>query len=179
MDGSSIVDRSSAAYGGIIRDHNGNFVGACSANLRACTNNLVELWGTCWGLCFSKNMGLEYVILELDSNCSYYFISDGIPTSHVYSTLVDNIRKMLQNDDWVVEKTQIYGEASECANSLAKKGHQLSIGVTFFDRLLGFISIEFLVDFFGCSSARVIHLYFHFSLDRNPDVNKKKFNIRY
>ena len=42
-DGSSVADRSSAAGEGIIKDHNGNFVGAWSANLGACTNNVTSL----------------------------------------------------------------------------------------------------------------------------------------
>ena len=70
-DGSSIADRNSVACGGIIQNHDGNFIASWSVNLGACTNNLAELWGAFWGLCFSKNMGLKQVILELDSSCKH------------------------------------------------------------------------------------------------------------
>ena len=57
--GSVMVDRGTAACGGIIRNHDSGFVGAWSANLGVCPNNSAKIWGAFWGLCFIKNNGLQ------------------------------------------------------------------------------------------------------------------------
>ena len=61
-------------------------------------------------------------------------ISTGVPESHAYRTLVQAISN-LRDSFWQIEFCLIYREANMCTNSLAKVGHKLSKGITFFDRL--------------------------------------------
>ena len=89
-------------------------------NLGVCTNTFAELWGAFWVRCFSRNTALKYVVLEIDSSCVMHYISNGVPNTHVYSPLVLTIRKLIDEQDWYVEMSQIYREANCFANKLAK-----------------------------------------------------------
>ena len=57
-----------------------------------------------------------------------------------------------------MELSHIYREANRCIDGLAKLGHRLPLGISFFDRLPACISLDFLADCVGHSSTRMIHV---------------------
>ena len=71
-------------------------------------------------LYFSKNMGLKYVVLEIDSSYVMHYKSNGVPDTHIYSILVLMIRKLIVEEDWCVVMSQIYREANCWVDKLAK-----------------------------------------------------------
>ena len=136
-----MADKDPAACASIIRNHDNGFVVAQFVNLGNCSNDAAKLWRAFWGLYFSKNMGIKQVILEIDSSCTFHYISYGVLDTHVYAPLVDTVRKMVANGDWSVEISQVYREVNCCADRLAKYGHGLPTGVAFFDRAPVFVSL--------------------------------------
>ena len=63
-------------------------------------------------------------------------------------------------------------EVNRCADKLARFGHRLSLGLTFFNSLPICISRNFLVDSSGRCSPRLVHVKNFWGL--GPDINGKK-----
>ena len=66
-DGSAIGSSGRAGGGGIIRDHNGQWLKGYARPL-GCTNScMAELWTLRDGLLIAKEMGINNLIIELDA----------------------------------------------------------------------------------------------------------------
>ena len=154
-DRSILSNTMEASCGGIIRNHEGKFLAAWSVNLGSCTITMAELWGIFWGLFISYNMGHRNVILETDSTCVYHLVMYGVPETHTYSSLVYAVRNLIRKD-WNVEINHSFREANRYANSLAKYGHRIPIGISFFDRAPTSIFLDLLVDSSGHSCTRIV-----------------------
>ena len=108
---------------------------------------MAKLWGVFWGLCVYYNMGFRNILVETTT---------GVPKSYAYRTLVQVISN-LRDSFWQIEFCLIYREANMCADSLAKAGHRLSRGITFFDRLPGCCQLAFLANSVGHGCPRSIN----------------------
>ena len=98
-----------------------------------------------WGLLLRRNLGYTNIVLETDSSCALNLIKLGVLVTHSYSSLIVAVRNLL-SEDLNVDFIHIFREANRCANSLAKFGHRLSKGISFFDKLPSYISLDFLAD---------------------------------
>ena len=154
-DGSVIHSTGEAACGGILKDCHGSFIRAFSAKLGNCTAINVKLWGACIGLRMAFEFGYKNVLLELDSRVVVQMIAHGIDDSHAYSTLVKAICLILSRD-WIVQVSHVYREINSCADLLAKHGHVVNIGVTYFVSLPSFVSVSFLADLSAAVSTRIV-----------------------
>jgi ribonuclease HI len=56
-----------AGYGAIIRDHLGHILSIAAGSLGHTTNNTAELWGLIRGLHLAKELGLNNLVVEGDS----------------------------------------------------------------------------------------------------------------
>ena len=118
---------------------------------------MVEVLGVFWGLFLGHNLGYENVWVEMDSLNAYNFVQLNVLGSHAHGSLIRAIRSILV-DDWNVEIRHTYCEANKCANSLAKYTHKLSLRLSFFNRLLSYISLNFLANQSGVCWSRVVHV---------------------
>ena len=79
-----LAEENTATCGGLIKDHDSNFVQAWSTNLGNCSVTAIELWGVLLGLQMA-NFQIRNVWLKIDSKCVFQFISIGVLNSHVHA----------------------------------------------------------------------------------------------
>ena len=66
----SVLNKNNATCGGLIRDHYGCFLRGFSANLGMSTITFAKLYGMFLGLKEAQTLGMQKVILEVDSLCA-------------------------------------------------------------------------------------------------------------
>ena len=83
------------AYGGVLRDADGNRVRFFVANIGFCSVVVVELWGAYHGLNIAWSLGFTRVILEMDSSCAVSFILKHLDVRHPCATLIRKIHHLI------------------------------------------------------------------------------------
>ncbi|CAL0327373.1 unnamed protein product [Lupinus luteus] len=144
-DGSFSAQRKIAACGGVVRDHNGNFLFAFSKHLGNCTVMQAELWGILYGLKLVQQRGFRKTSTETDSSSSVQLISSGCPQTHPYFSLVADIQSLILAMDQVL-CTHIFREANSVADELAKFGLSLDNSSRSFDVVPSFCYVKLLLD---------------------------------
>ena len=151
----SVFNQFDASCGGIIRDHNGNFILGFSANLGTCSITQAELWGVFYGLLLAESLGCSNLIVEVDSLCAVLLCQNSTLDFHACRPLISAVHNLCSRD-WSVTICHAFREANLCADSLAKYGHQCPLGLSVFHSLPSFLSIAFSADFMGCCHERVV-----------------------
>ena len=130
IDGSLLGD-AQASCGGIIKDHEGKFIAAWSVNLGSCSIVMEELWGVYQGVFISHNMAYQNVWIKTDSAYVHQLLSQDTSVYNAFYSIVSTINN-LRERNWNMEISLIYREANICAVMLAKFGHRLPLGITFY-----------------------------------------------
>ena len=90
-----VLESTSVAYVGIIRDEDGAFMAAWNCKLGDCSITLTELSRVFWGLHIDRNMNLPNVILETDSFCVHSLTTKVVSIMHAYGSFVNAIRDLM------------------------------------------------------------------------------------
>ena len=119
-DGSTLRYPGKAGEGGLIRDHNGDWVTGFSRSL-GCTNSfLAELWALRDGLTLAKDLNLNNLIIELDAKSVVQLMNNNSINMLMDPLLIDykTLLKAIPNKR--IEHT--YREANQCADAIARIG---------------------------------------------------------
>nr|XP_025625612.1 uncharacterized protein LOC112717904 [Arachis hypogaea] len=117
-DGSVIESVRTVGCGGLIRTHEGDWVGEFMANLGNCHAFQAELWGVFHGLNMAWDLGMRRIIIETDSVEVYKEISKGRKTQN-YNSLVREIQK-LKDKSWEIKFMHTHRSGNASADHLAK-----------------------------------------------------------
>ncbi|RYR78427.1 hypothetical protein Ahy_A01g003230 [Arachis hypogaea] len=107
-----------------------------------------ELWAVAHGLTIAATHGYTNLVVASDSAAAINFIKHGCSPTHHCAPLVQDIRNLaarLQQTSWI----HALREANTVADQLAKKGHDLSLGLHLFDKAPPNIEYALLCDCIG------------------------------
>ena len=77
LDKSIIIQDVVVACGGVLKDHDGRFISAYSANLGSCSIMHAKLWGIIFGMQVATRLGLANIMMESDSLSIVHFVFHG------------------------------------------------------------------------------------------------------
>ncbi|CAN1824009.1 Putative ribonuclease H protein At1g65750 [Linum perenne] len=130
-DGSVLHLDGKAAAGGVLRNSLGCMIGAFSANLGTCSIMRVELRAAEIGLHYAWSLGINKVILQLDSLAAVNAIMGAPADDMRHSHTLGEISRLRQRD-WQISVQHVFREANRVADLLAHLGHGKPLGTTFF-----------------------------------------------
>ena len=128
-DGSALGNPRRARGGGLIHNHDGNWVQGYAGGLGHTSNFMAELWALRDGLILAREMGLNNLIIELDA-LSVVTLMNNDSANLLMELLLTDCRNLLKE---IPNKRVIhtYREANQCADALVKLGaNSLSSFVT-------------------------------------------------
>ncbi|KAJ1412363.1 Ribonuclease H domain [Sesbania bispinosa] len=152
LDGAVSVLARLAGCGGVLRDHNGNFLGAFSAFLGDCSIMTAELRAILFGVKLAIQKKIANLIIESDSSSAICFIKLGCPKSHLCFSLVEEIRNLAGVIPEVVW-SHAWREGNLLADSFAKHALSCQVPLVSFDSVPSFASIAFYTDKSAFSTA--------------------------
>ncbi|KAL0006019.1 hypothetical protein SO802_013580 [Lithocarpus litseifolius] len=119
-DGSALGNPGKAGGGGLIRDHQGNWVRGYARAHGNSNSSLAELWALCDGLEIAKDLGLDKLIVEMDA-LSIVLLMNNDKANLLMEPLLSDCRKLL---DAIPFKRVVhtFREANQCADMLARFG---------------------------------------------------------
>ncbi|RYR72069.1 hypothetical protein Ahy_A02g006258 [Arachis hypogaea] len=153
VDGSWFAHRSNAACGGVFRDSAGRYLIGFAGNLGNCSIMHAELWAIVHGLTIAITHGYQNLMVESDSVAAINFIKNGSSSGHHCAPLIQDVRVLterLKKVSWI----HVFREANTVADQLAKKGHDLPLGLHIFDSSPPDISYALLCDCIGTVRLR-------------------------
>ncbi|CAN1148974.1 Putative ribonuclease H protein At1g65750 [Linum perenne] len=130
-DGSLITHQSSTAAGGILRDDQGRFVKAFSANLGTCSITRAKIPGIIERLKLAWGLGIRKLRVQMDSRAALSLLCNEGTLDHQHSNLVLVFHE-LRNRPWELQLSLVYREANYAADYLANLGHSLDLGCHLF-----------------------------------------------
>ncbi|XP_045831621.1 uncharacterized protein LOC123923015 [Trifolium pratense] len=143
-----------AACGGIIRNHNGNFVKGFMCKLGSGNALFAELKGILLGLQIMREMQLTNVILETDSIHAINMIQNRHTSIFHLQPLLQEIINLINLSGSTIRINHIHREANTCADALALRGHQADFSPSMLDVISPSINLLFDKDLRGaCSSV--------------------------
>lgn len=126
-DGASHGNPGMATAGGVLRRHDGLWMGGFALNIGICTAPLAELWGVYYGLYIVLENKITCLELEVDSEMVVGFLKTGICDTHPLSFLVRLCYGFISRD-WIVRISHVYREANRLADGLANYAFSLPPG---------------------------------------------------
>ena len=123
-NGSTRGNPSLALAGGLIRDHNGMWIGSFSRNIGFTHSMAAELWGLRDGLLLAKNLNIKKLMIETDAQTITNVLNSRsvFPDSpHPYLNIINDCESLLQCFE-EARIDNIHREGNHCANILAKGG---------------------------------------------------------
>lgn len=120
-DGSYLSELQLAGAGGVIRDHQGQWMGGFAKCLGNMNSFQAELWAVREGLQTALQCHLFFIQLNIDSQAVVNAIQDDSESNHAYGNLISNCRSMLRNFQGVTIR-HVYREVNTVADCLAKHG---------------------------------------------------------
>ncbi|GKV38629.1 hypothetical protein SLEP1_g46518 [Rubroshorea leprosula] len=128
-DGSHNHHSGKAAAGGLIRDHNGRWVHGFAVNVGLTTSFLAELWGCREGLKLAHSLGIQQLVLEMDSLLAIQLIQNRQVSAGPASVLLTDIFMLIDFfSSCLVQHT--LREGNLAADFMASMGHELTLGTT-------------------------------------------------
>ena len=120
VDGSCKGTPTRVGFGGVIRNHMGNWIHGFSGYFGKVDILCAELHGMKVGLSLAWDLHYRRIILESDSKEAFQLITmDCTPPFHVYDMVIVDIQWLLKRS-WVVEVNRMLREANYCTNAMAK-----------------------------------------------------------
>ena len=119
-DGSAIGSTRRAGGGGVIRNHEGQWLRGYARPLGCSNSCIAELWALRDGLLLAKEMGFNNIIIEMDA-LSVVFLMKNNTANLLMEPLLTDCRNLLSE---IPNKqiVHIYREANQCIDALAKLG---------------------------------------------------------
>ena len=119
-DGSAIGSTRRAGGGGVIRNHEGQWLRGYARPLGCSNSCIAELWALRDGLLLAKEMGFNNIIIEMDALSVVLLMKNNTANLLMEPLLTDcrNLLSEIPNKQIV----HIYREANQCADALAKLG---------------------------------------------------------
>ncbi|CAN1121685.1 Putative ribonuclease H protein At1g65750, partial [Linum perenne] len=133
-DGSLVHNSKRFATAGVIRDSNGRFVAAFSANLGACSIMRAELRGIFEGMKLAWSKSIKKLRIQSDSKAAVEMLSDRSFQNNQHASLIEQFSDLCSRE-WQVSIHHIYREANFAADFLANLGHNFDFGFHVFDVL--------------------------------------------
>ncbi|CAN1776729.1 Putative ribonuclease H protein At1g65750 [Linum perenne] len=156
-DGSLYRDPTSAAAGGVIRDSNGNFITAFSANLGVCSIMRSELRAIVEGMKLAWSKGIRRLRIQTDSKAAVAMLSKPNNVNSQHANLIEQFYE-LSSRDWQISVQHIYREANCAADHLASLGHAFDLGIHVFDFPVVSLQYWLRFDLVGsCTSRSVLN----------------------
>lgn len=151
------------------QDHNGQWIRGFGLNIDCCSITIAELWRLYQGLMITWEIGIRWLLVEVDSLCVTQLIASSSVASNAYSQLTFSIQELLKCE-WRVDIKHIYCEANFAADALANYAHSLPVGLYIFNSPLASINHILLHDLYGVTYPRFVLSYLSL---RSPYVPKK------
>ena len=108
-----------------------------------------------YGLLLVDSFGCRNLLVEVDSAYVVILCRNSSHDFHTCRPIISAIHQLCSKD-WIVEINHVFHEANFCADSLAKHGHQITLGLSVFNSRPSFMSVVFSADLMGCSHEKVI-----------------------
>ncbi|CAN1773878.1 Putative ribonuclease H protein At1g65750, partial [Linum perenne] len=156
-DGSRYTHSSSTAIGGLIRNDQGRFIQAFTANMGDCTITRAEICAIVQGMKLAWDLGIRKLLIQLDSEAAVAILLRE-DTNHQHAILVSEFQE-LKSRSWDISITDVFREANCGADYLANLGHSYCFGLHFFSQSDSTLAHWLRFDLIGVSSPRVISNY--------------------
>ena len=116
---------------------------------------MAELWGLYQGLILAWEVGIKWLLVEVDNLCVTQMISKQVVVPNMFYALVVAVRKLLSRN-WQTSITHIYREANSAADFMANMAHSVLLGLHVFSNPpMGIYSI-ISQDIFGVTQPRFV-----------------------
>lgn len=140
-----------ASAGGLLRNHNGDWVVGYTCNIGIANNFSAELWGLREGLLIAKNQGFTKIIAETDSDSLVQVLSKD--STETASILVNDCKRLLGlfQSAMIVH---IFHEGNQCVDFLANMGQNAPWGTTVLEQPLDGLNNLFSRDIAGVACCR-------------------------
>ncbi|KAK0603530.1 hypothetical protein LWI29_005964 [Acer saccharum] len=155
VDGSRISDSGFIAAGGIIRNERKSWLVGFALNKGSGDVIEAELWGIFEGLNLAWKAGFRKVEVESDSMYAVRLLSNDTPLNHPLFNIISDCKTILQRE-WTCTLRHTFKECNRTADSLAKLGHLLHLGMSVFEDPPAQISAVMEEDSRGLASSRII-----------------------
>jgi ribonuclease HI len=143
-DGSSNGNLGPVGGGGVICDHEGNWLRGFARHIGSASSVVAELWALRDGLSLVIDMDFLIVLIEIDAFIVVSFLSTNAPRHPCLSSLVDDCRYLLQRIPQN-ELKHVFREANKCADSLANLGRTQEEDFVVFDSPLILFVMPFIL----------------------------------
>ncbi|KAJ1385496.1 Ribonuclease H domain [Sesbania bispinosa] len=121
VDGSSLGNPCLAGFGGLVRDHKGEWILGFMGGVGMSDILQVELLAILHGLRLVWNCGYRRVRCFTDSMLALKLIKNTTSLLHQYAPIIVDIKHWMAQD-WSLSIVHILREGNQCANHLAKLG---------------------------------------------------------
>ncbi|KAL6286459.1 hypothetical protein ACE6H2_010849 [Prunus campanulata] len=128
IDGSRIGSSGAIAAGGLIRNSVGEWVAGFFANLGLGEILVAELWALYHGLKLAQSLQVTKLIVETDSTLVLHLLNAKLEPYHPLLTLL-NMSRVCWKSSWDCNIFHVFREVNFAADSLAKMGHEMELGI--------------------------------------------------
>ena len=101
------------------------------------------------------SIGLRKILIESNSLCAVQLIHRR-EVIHYSSLSMVRVIKELMARDWNVEVNDNFRETNQCADMLARRGHDIQLGTKFYVSNFYYLSIIFTADMTRVSCPRLV-----------------------
>ncbi|GLT62305.1 hypothetical protein SLA2020_349530 [Shorea laevis] len=130
-DGSRDHHSGRAAAGGLLCDHNRCWHHGFATNVGLTSSFLAEMWGCREGFKLAISLGVQQLVLELDSLLAIQFIQGRQKSARSASVLLANILLLIDSFSICLVQHTLR-EGNSAADFMASMGHDLALGTTFY-----------------------------------------------
>lgn len=119
-DGCWMESRKLAGYGGIFRDHRGQWLLGFYGKREYSSSLETEIWGIYRGLTIMLEKGYNNICIESDSLDAVQLINDGPNEEHPQTELIKEAKNLLTRTCSLLK--HVFREANQCSDHLARLG---------------------------------------------------------
>ncbi|KAM5549769.1 hypothetical protein ABKV19_000934 [Rosa sericea] len=132
VDGTRSNQSGFIGAGGVIRDHNGDWLSGFSINLGVGQIINAEARGMLSGLKLASDLNIRKLEVESDSAIFVKLLIDGCPISHPLGNIINSCRHLINGFE-DVRIRHIFRECNYTADALAKGSLSHDYGIVIFD----------------------------------------------
>lgn len=119
-DGCFYESNGKAGFGGLFRDHDGQWLLGFYGKLTCDSSLETEIWGIYRGLTIMLERGYNNIHIESDSLSAVQLINGDHPSTHPLNSLIGDSRLLLRRTQFQI--SHIFREANTSADHLARLG---------------------------------------------------------
>ncbi|CAN1128747.1 Putative ribonuclease H protein At1g65750 [Linum perenne] len=150
------IHSGSTTIGGLIRDDQGRFLKAFTANMGDCSITRAKMCAIVQGMKLAWDMGVRKLLIQSDSRVAVDILQRE-DTNHQHSILASGIQA-LKSRSWNVSIIQVFREANCGTDYLANLGHSYCFGLHLFSQPDSMLAHWLRFDLIGVASPRVISI---------------------